>query len=83
MKRTYNSLSVLRYGELASMAGKPGAARAVGSAMSNNPISLLVPCHRVLPACGGKFSSKAIMAFVLIGTTRIQASNFFPNFRAW
>ena len=46
--------SVLRYGELATLAGKPRAARAVGSAMSNNPVSLLVPCHRVIPACGGK-----------------------------
>lgn len=46
--------STLRYGELASLAGKPGTARAVGSAMSNNPVCLLVPCHRVVPASGGK-----------------------------
>jgi len=40
------------YGELAKMCGKEGAARAVGSAMANNPISLIVPCHRVIKADG-------------------------------
>lgn len=43
----------LSYGELASRAGRPGAARAVGGAMAKNPIPLVVPCHRVL-AAGGK-----------------------------
>ena len=52
------SFSLLRYGELASLAGKPGAARAVGTAMSNNPVCLLVPCHRVIPACGGKLKKR-------------------------
>lgn len=41
------------YGELASMAGRPRAARAAGSAMRNNPIPFVIPCHRVL-AAGGK-----------------------------
>lgn len=40
------------YGELAELAGSPGAARAVGSAMANNPILFAVPCHRVLAAGG-------------------------------
>lgn len=44
---------VVSYGELAVMAGRPGAARAVGSAMARNPFPLLVPCHRVV-ASGGK-----------------------------
>lgn len=43
----------LTYGELARRAGKPGAARAVGRTMATNPLPLLVPCHRVLPAGGG------------------------------
>ena len=36
------------YGELAKMANHPKAARAVGNAMGNNPIPLIIPCHRVL-----------------------------------
>ncbi len=49
----------LSYGELASRAGEPGAARAVGQAMARNPWPLLVPCHRVLAAHGesGGFSA--------------------------
>lgn len=35
------------YGEIASDAGFPGAARAVGSAMSRNPAPLFIPCHRI------------------------------------
>lgn len=41
------------YGELAAAAGKPGAARAVGGAMSRNPVPIVVPCHRVLASGGG------------------------------
>ncbi len=41
------------YGQLAARAGRPGAARAAGSAMARNPFVLLVPCHRVVPASGG------------------------------
>ncbi|MFH1730105.1 MAG: methylated-DNA--[protein]-cysteine S-methyltransferase [Planctomycetota bacterium] len=40
------------YGELAQMAGRPGAARAVGGAMHANPLSILVPCHRVIRSDG-------------------------------
>ena len=40
------------YGELAVMAGRPGAARAVGSAMATCPVPILIPCHRVLAAGG-------------------------------
>lgn len=38
------------YGELAAMAGRAGAARAVGGIMARNPWPLVVPCHRVLGA---------------------------------
>ena len=38
------------YGELAEMAGRPRAARAAGSAMRNNPIPFVIPCHRVVAA---------------------------------
>lgn len=40
------------YGEVAALAGRPGAARAAGTALSKNPIALIVPCHRVIKADG-------------------------------
>ncbi len=40
------------YGELAEMAGRPGAARAVGSTMARNRVPFLIPCHRVVAANG-------------------------------
>jgi len=42
----------LSYGDLALLAGRPGAARAVGQAVKANPILILVPCHRVVAANG-------------------------------
>lgn len=44
---------VASYGEVAAMAGRPRAARAVGTACAHNPIPIIVPCHRVVPASGG------------------------------
>lgn len=44
---------VATYGEIAEAVGAPRAARAVGSACSANPVSIVVPCHRVVPATGG------------------------------
>jgi methylated-DNA-[protein]-cysteine S-methyltransferase len=41
------------YADLARVAGSPSAFRAVGSAMANNPLPLVIPCHRVLRADGG------------------------------
>ena len=40
------------YGELAARIGHPGSARAVGAANGRNPISIVVPCHRVIGATG-------------------------------
>ena len=40
------------YGELARRLGRPDAARAVGLANGRNPISIVVPCHRVIGASG-------------------------------
>ena len=40
------------YGELAARVGRPGAARAVGLANARNPVSVVVPCHRVIGANG-------------------------------
>lgn len=40
------------YGELAAEVGSPRAARAVGSANARNPISIFIPCHRVIQSSG-------------------------------
>lgn len=40
------------YGEIAAAVGHPKAARAVGGANNRNPISVIVPCHRVIGASG-------------------------------
>lgn len=41
------------YAELGRRIGKPEAARAVGAAVGRNPVSIVVPCHRVLGTGGG------------------------------
>lgn len=40
------------YGQLADALGSPGASRAVGLANGRNPLSIIVPCHRVIGANG-------------------------------
>jgi methylated-DNA-[protein]-cysteine S-methyltransferase len=47
--------TTLTYGELATLAGSPQAARAVGRAMAVNPFPIIIPCHRVIGA-GGKMT---------------------------
>lgn len=42
----------MSYGELAQRIGRPTAARAVGLANGKNPISIIVPCHRVIGSTG-------------------------------
>lgn len=41
------------YGDVAAAVGVPGGARAVGAACGSNPVSVVVPCHRVVTAAGG------------------------------
>jgi methylated-DNA-[protein]-cysteine S-methyltransferase len=40
------------YGQVAELVGNPRAVRAVGTACATNPLPVVVPCHRVLPASG-------------------------------
>jgi AraC family transcriptional regulator of adaptative response/methylated-DNA-[protein]-cysteine methyltransferase len=44
--------ALVTYAQLAGEAGAPGSARAVGTAVGQNPIGYLVPCHRVIRATG-------------------------------
>jgi methylated-DNA-[protein]-cysteine S-methyltransferase len=59
------------YGELARRTGSPGAARAVGQALSRNPVPVIIPCHRILgkghrvggfSAHGGAFTKERLLA---------------------
>ena len=58
------------YGRLAERIGHPGAARAVGSAIGSNPVSWIIPCHRVIRQIGemggyrwGGFTKRAMIGF--------------------
>lgn len=51
--RQVPSGTTVTYGEMAADLGRPGAARAVGRAVATNPVWLVIPCHRVVPAGGG------------------------------
>lgn len=52
---------VVTYGELAALAGYPGAQRAAGTFCAGNPFGLFVPCHRVVAADGiGSYGSLGI-----------------------
>jgi methylated-DNA-[protein]-cysteine S-methyltransferase len=44
--------SVVSYKQIAEIIGHPKAYRAVGTANHNNPIAIIVPCHRVIAANG-------------------------------
>ncbi len=49
----------ITYGQLAKKAGRPNASRAVGSVLANNPLPLIIPCHRIIRSDGkmGGFSA--------------------------
>ncbi len=52
---------VVSYGELAALAGYPGAARAVGTFCATNRFMFLIPCHRVVGASGiGGYGSAGV-----------------------
>lgn len=51
--RAVRAGSTITYGEVAVLAGSPGAARAVGNPMARCPLFPAVPCHRVVRAADG------------------------------
>jgi methylated-DNA-[protein]-cysteine S-methyltransferase len=52
---------IVTYGELAALAGRPGAARAAGTFCARNRLGVLVPCHRVVAATGiGSFGELGV-----------------------
>ena len=61
--------AVTTYEGIATRIGKPGATRAVGTAVGHNPIAVLIPCHRVIRKVGefgnyryGSLRKKALLA---------------------
>lgn len=62
------------YGEIANQINKPKAFRAVGTAIGTNPISLLIPCHRVIQSNGnfGGYMWGLPVKFLLIGWEGLQ-----------
>ena len=57
---------VASYGDIARHIGQPSAARAVGTAIANNPVAFLIPCHRVIQKDG-------VSGGYMWGTARKQA----------
>ena len=62
--------SLVTYRRLAAAIGQPSAARAVGSAVGNNPLAYLIPCHRVIRETGliggyrwGQLRKRAMVAW--------------------
>lgn len=71
----------LSYGQLAALAGNPRAARAAGTAMAANPISIIVPCHRVIRSGGdvgnyggGSEAKKFLLALERRGLERLHSA---------
>ena len=68
---------IASYGEIAKRIGCPDSARAVGSANARNPISVIVPCHRVIGAdgklsgYGGGLERKQFLLELEAGATRL------------
>lgn len=58
-QEVWHALELVPYGEtrtyaqIAQAIGRPTAARAVGGANNANPIPIIIPCHRIVPASGG------------------------------
>lgn len=67
----------ITYKDIAEAIGKPKAVRAVGTAVGSNPISIAVPCHRVLATSGklGGYAGGLESKRVLLGLEKIPYIN--------
>ncbi|HSW91921.1 MAG TPA: methylated-DNA--[protein]-cysteine S-methyltransferase [Candidatus Saccharimonadales bacterium] len=61
------------YAAIAAAIGKPKAVRAVGTAVGSNPVSVIVPCHRVLTSTGaiGGYAGGLSSKMILLSTEKI------------
>jgi AraC family transcriptional regulator of adaptative response/methylated-DNA-[protein]-cysteine methyltransferase len=71
--------AVTTYEGIASRIGKPGAMRAVGTAVGHNPIAVLIPCHRVIRKVGefgnyryGALRKKALLVREFMNTSVVE-----------
>jgi len=73
--------SVVTYEEIAKFVGKPKAARAVGRAVATNPISYIIPCHRVIRKMGlfGGYRWGTARKKAILGWEMVQAKEFSVN----
>ena len=69
---------VSTYGLVAAQLDKPGAARAVGNALADNPFPLLIPCHRVVRGDGalGGFGGGPFLKNALLTLEDVAADDF-------
>lgn len=74
----------ISYGTIAKNIHRPKAFRAVGSAIGANPISLLIPCHRVIPTSGGSgnYRWRAERKKALLELESAGEANFIKLFEA-
>jgi len=76
----------ISYGELARRAGSPGSARAAGAATGRNPISIIVPCHRIVGSngsltgyAGGLARKRALLALESLPLDPLLAGDSQPG----
>jgi AraC family transcriptional regulator of adaptative response/methylated-DNA-[protein]-cysteine methyltransferase len=69
--------SIATYSAIAQAVGNPNASRAVGSAIGNNPIAILIPCHRIIQSSGnfGQYHWGAIRKTVILGWEASQINS--------
>jgi methylated-DNA-[protein]-cysteine S-methyltransferase len=90
-KRVWESLlgipfgSTRTYGDIARQLGNPTATRAVGAANGRNPISIVVPCHRIIGASGkligfaGSLVAKAHLLDLEASGSNLFAAQSYPS----
>jgi AraC family transcriptional regulator of adaptative response/methylated-DNA-[protein]-cysteine methyltransferase len=71
--------TVTTYEGIAARIGKPGATRAVGTAIGHNPVAVLIPCHRVIRKVGefgnyryGSLRKKALLAREFVSISAVE-----------
>jgi AraC family transcriptional regulator of adaptative response/methylated-DNA-[protein]-cysteine methyltransferase len=70
--------ATVTYGSIAASVGRPGASRAVGSAVARNPLAYLIPCHRVIRETGAlgdyRWGRERKQALLVWETKRLSAA---------